>query len=467
MTLRGPATLNEERSAVFTVDLGAEVTGSTPVTVAITTGGTATENADYTLDPASKSLTIAAGARSATFTVAATDGGGDDTEDRTLTLTVTATGGANTAATASTSRTVTISEDDPAAREARLEAPLASAGRGIGQLAAAAVVGRMAVGGGGGGAGNSLTLAGRNITGMETLAAHYLADGYATGAADLSAEELLRTSGFNLAGGSGGRGFNFWGQGEFVSAEGDHDGVDYDGDTSAFHLGIETDWKGGLVGVSVGRSAGDVDFTVKADGMKSTLETEVTSVHPYLTRRLNRAQLWLTAGHGFGDAEVKEPDVTIKTDVTVTTAAFGANFTLSDSVMLGAHGIFTRAELDAAHSGGKTLPAVTVDAFRVNATAEYEWDLGAWRPFGTAALRHDGGDGDSGVAGDLGGGVEWRGPAVNLRLEGSKSLAGGGADESRLGFTARKTAGRLNLGINLTANAGLNTANLLTGELRF
>jgi len=63
--------------------------------------------------------------------------------------------------------------------------------------------------------------------------------------------------------------------------------------------------------------------------------------------------------------------------------------------------------------------------------------------------------------------VEWHGPAVRLRLEGSKHLAGSGADEDRLSLTAHKTAGRLNLGINLTAKAGVDTANLLSGEWRF
>jgi len=52
-------------------------------------------------------------------------------------------------------------------------------------------------------------------------------------------------------------------------------------------------------------------------------------------------------------------------------------------------------------------------------------------------------------------------------LEGSKHLAGSGADEDRLTLTARKTAGRLNLGINLTANDGVDAANLLSGEWRF
>jgi len=56
---------------------------------------------------------------------------------------------------------------------------------------------------------------------------------------------------------------------------------------------------------------------------------------------------------------------------------------------------------------------------------------------------------------------------VRLRLEGSKHLAGSGADEDRLSLTARKTAGRLNFGLTIGMENGLNTANLLSGEWRF
>jgi len=67
----------------------------------------------------------------------------------------------------------------------------------------------------------------------------------------------------------------------------------------------------------------------------------------------------------------------------------------------------------------------------------------------------------------LGGGVEWQTPTAILRLSGATHFAGDGAEEDRLTFTARQNAGRLNLGLNLTAADGLNTADLLTGELQF
>ena len=440
MTLRGPATLNEERAAEYTVDLGAEVTG-TAVTVGITAAGTATMAAmgnpgDYSLS--ATSITIMPGARSGVFTVTATDGGGDDTPDRSLLLTLTATGGANTATMAAISRTIAILEDDPVARGARLEAPVVAAARGVGMLAAAAVEKRLR---------------------FNAAASEFNLGRAAT------TDELLRRSGFSIA--HGGGGFNFWGGGAYVSAKGDHAGVTYDGDTSALHLGADTQWRGGLIGVSIARSSGDMDFTVTADGMKSTLETEVTSVHPYLTRKFGEVQLWTTIGHGSGDAELREPDTVIKTDLTVTTAALGASFAPWTGVALSADGVFTRAELDAAAAASRRLPKVTVDNLRVNAAAELSGRRDAWRSFLTVNLRHDSGDGDTGAAGDLGGGVEWQSPTVNLRLEGAKYLTGSSAEEERLNFTASKTAGRLNLGLAVGMEDGLTTANLLSGEWRF
>ncbi|MCY4245126.1 MAG: hypothetical protein OXE47_07370, partial [Gammaproteobacteria bacterium] len=186
----------------------------------------------------------------------------------------------------------------------------------------------------------------------------------------------------------------------------------------------------------------------------------------YLTRKFGEVQLWTTIGHGSGDAELREPDATIKTDITVTTAALGASFAPWTGVALSADGLFTRAELDAA-AASRRLPKVTVDNLRVNAAAELSRRRDAWRSFLTVNLRHDSGDGDTGAAGDLGGGVEWQSPTVNLRLEGSKYLTGSGAEEERLSLTARKTAGRLNLGLAVGMEDGLTTANLLSGEWRF
>ncbi|MDD9850564.1 MAG: autotransporter outer membrane beta-barrel domain-containing protein, partial [Gammaproteobacteria bacterium] len=325
----------------------------------------------------------------------------------------------DTYTTTSTDITITIRQNDgyvdpnapvadnPAARAARLEAPAAALARSVGQLAVDAITQRV------------------------------------DGAGRLG----------------------LWGSGGYVSAEGEHDGVDYDGDTSAFHLGMDTTWRDGLIGIAAANSAGDLDFT--ANGMTSTLETNVTSIHPYLARRLNNAQLWTTVGYGSGEAELKEPGgANITTDLTVLTAAFNIAHAPGDMLSAQVGALYSRAALDEV-AGPPGLSKVTVHTMRINAAGEVGWRHDNWRPFLTVNLRHDAGDGDVGSAGDLGGGVEWQTPTAILRLSGATHFAGDGAEEDRLTFTARQNAGRLNLGINLGVANGMDTANLLSGEWRF
>ena len=361
--------------------------------------------------------------------------------------------GSGTYTTTSTDITVTIrandgyvapiapgpAVDNPVARAERLEAPVAAVARGVGLLAMDAVTTRA-----------------RSVA---TTNQFHLGQG-------ATAEELLRRSSFNLAGGGAGdSGLNIWGGGDYIAAEGDHNGITYDGDTTAFHLGMDTTWRDGLIGIAAANSAGDLDFT--ANGMTSTLETNVTSIHPYLARRLNNSQLWTTIGYGSGEAELKEPGgANITTDLTVLTAAFNIAHAHNDTLSAQVGALYSRATMDEV-AGPPGLSKVTVHTMRINAAGEVGWRHDNWRPFVTVSLRHDAGDGDVGSAGDLGGGVEWQTPTAILRLSGATHFAGDGAEEDRLTFTARQNAGRLNLGLNLGVANGMDTANLLSGELRF
>ncbi|MDD9800476.1 MAG: autotransporter outer membrane beta-barrel domain-containing protein, partial [Gammaproteobacteria bacterium] len=422
-------------SANFTVSMSNASMAA--VTVAYTVTGAVAD---------SGSVAIPAGQTSGSIAITIPATAVAEGEEGMLTVTLTgvtvASGGGTAMLGAATSATVTVTSDDADERAARLEAPLAAAARGIGQLAANAVARRA-------------NFAGQNFN-AETLAAAYLAGGHKAPA------ELLRQSGFSLA--HGDSGLNIWGGGDYIAAEGDHNGITYDGDTTAFHLGMDTTWRDGLIGIAAANSAGDLDFT--ANGVTSTLETNVTSIHPYLARRLNNAQLWTTIGYGSGEAELKEPGANITTDLTVLTAAFNIAHAPGDMLRAQVGALYSRAALDEV-AGPPGLSKVTVHTLRINAAGEVGWSHDNWRPFVTVSLRHDAGDGDVGSAGDLGGGVEWQTPTAILRLSGATHFAGDGAEEDRLTFTARQNAGRLNLGLNLTADNGLNTANLLSGEWRF
>jgi len=159
---------------------------------------------------------------------------------------------------------------------------------------------------------------------------------------------------------------------------------------------------------------------------------------------------------------------TADADLGLLSAAAGIVLAGGDNASFHLDGQWSRAELDgAAFPTGQALPKVTASALRLSGGAELGKRFDNWRPFLTVRIRHDSGDGDDGNAADYGGGVEWQNATAHLRLAGRKHAQGKGPDEEHLTLTARKAAGPLSLGLNLAVDNGIDTANLLTGELRF
>ncbi|MDD9851585.1 MAG: hypothetical protein OXU94_07455, partial [Gammaproteobacteria bacterium] len=328
--------------------------------------------------------------------------------------------------------TIAVTDDDPAARAARVKTPLATFAKSATQLTAQAVSRRI------------------HFDGTNTFNVS-------------PAKDLLHQSAFSLAHANGG--MNLWATGGRLSASGDHSGTNYNGDTDAIHIGVDTEWNNGLLGIAISQASGETNFT--HDGIRSTLESDLASVHPYLTRTLTDVQLWATAGIGDGEARLREGG-SVDTGLSLLSAAAGVVYAPRPNASFHVAGQWSRAELDAAtFTDGRELPKVTAAAARLAGGVELSQAFGDWRPFFTVSLRRDSGDGDTGDAADYGGGVEWQNRAVHLRLAGRKHAQGKGPNEENLTLTARKTAGRLNLGLNLTAASGLNTADLLSGELRF
>ena len=334
--------------------------------------------------------------------------------------------------------------DDPAARMVRVKTQLAGFAKSATQLTAQAISRRLQFNG---------------------------ASAFNLGPAN----EPLRQGAFSLAHGDGG--INLWGSGGRLNAAGSDDGVAYDGHTAALHLGADTAWRDGLLGIAIAQSSGDSDFSDALTG--NTLKTSLVSVHPYLTRTWRDTKLWAMAGYGTGEAELREnEDVRRRradADITLLSAGGGLVLAFGDNAAFTAAAHWSRAEIAGAtladvsgnSSHDRLLPKLTASALRLTGGAEVGKRFGDWRPFVTVNLRRDSGDGDDGNAADYGGGVEWQNGDAHLRLAGRKHAQGAGPDEENLTLTARKTAGRLNLGLNLTAASGLNTADLLSGELRF
>ncbi|MDD9852217.1 MAG: autotransporter outer membrane beta-barrel domain-containing protein, partial [Gammaproteobacteria bacterium] len=362
-----------------------------------------------------------------TFTIAIADDDATAPDEAAESFTVTLTAPDTASQITGAGVTTTIGQDDdPSARATRVKTPLATSAKAATHLTAQALSQRLRLNG---------------------------------------ADTFVSPTNFSLA--HSGDGINLWAAAGRTNADGNDNNVTYNGDTTALHLGADTTWNDGLLGITIAQSAGDTNFT--ANDVSSTLKTSLLSIHPYLTRTVNNRKLWATAGYGTGEAQLRENNtMTADTGLSLLSAAIGLTLAESDNASFHLGGQWSRAQLDSAtFPTGQVLPKVTATAFRLTGGTEFSKQLGNWRPFLTVSIRSDSGDGDDGNGADYGAGIEWQTGNAHLRLAGRKHAQGKGPDEENLTLTARKTAGRLNLGLNLTAASGLNTADLLSGELRF
>jgi len=524
VTLAGPRRVLEGGSAEFT----ATARGRNDVALvfgwSVTHAGT--EAADFTTTPLSGAFTLAAGAvRSATFSLAtnAEDEAGEEDENFSIALTITSVAGGTGMAMLDRVRlpgavTVTITEDDPAARAVRLNTQVAMLGRAAADIIADLV--RSRVNAGGGDRKSSLSIGGKSIG---TASEDDFAAARGPWAANPFERELLMRENFTVRGGesmsssaivrgttfqlNGGlSGTNIWGAGGGISASGDRGGATYSGDISAYHVGADLPWQdGSLAGVVLSHMSAEMNLNDAANigrAFDSRIDTDLVAFSPFLTRQWNeRTRLWATLGYAEGDAQLRETaDNIVRTADSVLgikMASAGLNFSFLEQVSFRLGASFSRAKLDGgvfADSNNLRFDTVTADTVRLTSGVEAGISIALgtvqMRPFVTADARRDTGDGDIGSAVDVGGGVEWRGERLELRLEGSGHLYGDGADEESFTVTARHTgrlaphatfdrdrgsggiswsSGRLSvdMALGVSAEGDFSLDNLLSGELRF
>jgi len=406
-----------------------------------------------------------------TFTVTATDPNNNPTSPYDITLTASVGNsemGGGTVVFSPTRQSLTVSvvdrepEADEARRVERLKAPLESLARSVGQLAAGAIGDRLrtaATGGGG-----PLTIGGKTVTTAtaaqrESARGAWAANphvrnginfGVSGGEDGGDMKEILAKTSFAMNhGGHGGGGV--WASGGRVSSDGDTGGVRYNSDTTSWHIGFDRAWNNGLLGVSLAHTDSEVDIDdTMTDVLGSKLESDLLSVHPYMTGQLDGGGwVWATIGYGTGDAEISEThndNGTVKTDVEVVTAGLGAEVAPVEGIKLHLAGTVANAKLDAAEfsSGRATLRSVNGTAVRVNAGLEggvaFTLDGGAaLRPFITLSARVDSGDGHDGTSLDWGGGMDARTDnGLFARVEGRWQVDGKGPDEEILSLTIRQ-----------------------------
>ena len=233
--------------------------------------------------------------------------------------------------------------------------------------------------------------------------------------------------------GAGGGYWSLWGRGDLSRFEGrPQTGLDLDGDLRAGYLGLDYRLSsGGLVGVALSRSEGEIDYrSGTTDGAldngtfdEGTLDTSLNSVYPYgyWSPRAGLG-LWGLLGVGSGDATLTHRETAFATDLDMRMGALGLRQAVQT---LGSFELALKAdafvvELESEDVPG--LPAVSAQARRARLLLEasHGWQLQPDERLGTSlelGLRADGGDADEGAGAELGVGLEYSNARLGLRAQ--------------------------------------------------
>ena len=409
------ATLNHPSSEATTVTVSAA-----PVSPAVA--------GDYTLS--GSQLTVAAGATTSTgaVTVAGVD---NDVEgpDKRVTVSGTATNGQGV--TAPRDVTLTIVDDESVdERHRRLEYTLASFGRTVAQDLVTALEDREWLAS----AGTTATLAGTRLAPdsfrpeelvFGTLRRHVGPDGELAGTAAL--RELLSRSSFQLSLGEEGAGeasgpragsLVLWGRGSRSWSRGRLDeAAATRGEMLSGQVGLEYRLREDmLLGVMVNASDGELDFD---EALATEVEAELVGVHPYARWSPGQGlRGWAMLGYGVGEATLADrfsalTGTDIETDIEMVMAAAGGSHEVASrwgfDWSVGTNGFLV--QLDADEREG--LPAaVRSEVWQVRLLLEgragRELDGGAGLSGNVElAARVDGGDAETGLGMELGGGVAY------------------------------------------------------------
>ena len=473
VTIKGPAGFSvadararEGADATLDFEVTLDRAASESVTVDYATAdGTATAGADYTAS--SGKLTFTPGQTARTVSVAVLDDVHDD-DGETLTLALSNPTGGTWIRDASATGTIENSDPMPKAWLLRF-------GRTVADQVADAIGARLT---GPPGGSSQVTLGGQRLsldghgkgvrheagtrephpeTG-ERLAAltEHLAgstDGGAwkrreqagrprsaeTGALEMSGREMLLGSSFVLTLGDdrdsargGGAPWTAWGRAAAARFDGNADGLSLDGEVTTVSLGADAHWSRWLTGVAVSLSRGTGGFRDHGDtGHAGDLESTLMGVHPYVRYQLSeRLTVWGILGYGVGELTLAvDGSARWTTDTSMGMAAAGARGVLVPAREMGGLELATRTDVtltrmrsDAAAGAAGNLAATEADTRRLRLILEgsRSFALGGrdtLTPSLEVGLRHDAGDAETGTGVEIGGGLRYSDPSLNLTVE--------------------------------------------------
>ena len=238
---------------------------------------------------------------------------------------------------------------------------------------------------------------------------------------------LLAGSSFQLAlNGEGGQAgsWTVWGRGSITNFDG-RPGNDFsvDGDMFSGQIGIDTHVNANmLAGLAVNYSEGDSDYDFTG-GTRGNIETELTSVHPYVQwSGESGLDLWVMLGYGEGDATLEDDSGAVETDLDMKMAAAGVRRDVDKlgylDWALKADVFFMRLEAD---ERVDMLNAVEADTWQLRLALEGSKDLvldgdASMKGVGEIGWRLDGGDAETGMGIEIGGGLDYANPNAGITV---------------------------------------------------
>ena len=420
----GDARTDEGGILVFTVTLDRAVAGS-PATVDYTTeDGTARAGRDYTA--VSGTLTFAPGTRERTVSVQTLDDALDE-GDETLWLHLTRPVNAVLADAVGHG---TISNDDrlPASWMAR-----------CGGAAAGHVVDAVEARLDGQRSGTQLKIAGAEV--MAPVAGGAADEhGLESGSRSMTGREALAGSAFMLASqaasGSGDSRWAAWGSGAATRFEDGGGEFSLEGEVTGGTLGVDVESGRLTAGVAVAHNECEGTWRDGKSGHSGTVESPLTSVHPYVEWSEGDLSLWAMVGLGQGSLTVTAEggDRDYETDMEMNMAAVGGRRALLSAEE--GRGFDLKARWDALlvsmkSDAAEDLRAVGTRTSRARLALEAGRTFVLDDPGGTLepsieiGLRHDGGDEAQGLGLEVGGQIRYADPERGLTVEfGGRGLLG-------------------------------------------
>ena len=228
-----------------------------------------------------------------------------------------------------------------------------------------------------------------------------------------------------------------WGHADYRNLSGNNTDypLGYDGNVSGFHAGADMTFGQFLVGISASQFDGDLDYEYSGSTGRVNLSAPIKGLYqigartlsPYVSWSWNsNSGVWTMASFGAGDVELSDPDMTPeRSETSLYAFAAGADLrliTAQSGFSLTVKGAAWTGQMDLDENTSR-ISGLAVNVSRIQMSLEGAYNIGlasngVFQPFIEAGMRGDGGDGQTGLGLELGGGARLALPSAGLRFTG-------------------------------------------------